>query len=679
MSVHDQVHAFADGELAVEEAEKFRDHLADCAKCQEELQEILQLQALSWKPPEGGNVVSLVWWKRKRTLTVASTVVAMAAGFALFLRLPGGEDFGLGATRHLEARVSDGRADHYRPYDVERGGTPKERPNLKLLAKLEEKSDWRALADAWLLAGDADQAAAYLDKLGDSPEADNDRAVFYFERGDFESAITFADRALRARPQMTQALWNRALAERDLGLPRVAAKSFGEVAAKSEPGWADEATKRQKALADEAAAEMARASALDEAGKKMLEGGAPIPLEMARAGHGRARHFLYDAIRSAQTQARAQELLPLAEAVDALDHGDELAKLAKSVAAADWKVRAPLAAAYQALATGKGPTDEAAQKALIARFEAGHQNDLALGALQITNFAFDRVEDFRKLAGSDRDLLAMSAYYGAAELAGKNQTAAAVALLQKSIADCDHGGVQLRCANNENLLAINLIAMHRVAEARGAVVSAWTRARGAGDEGLRNEILDQLGELHLLANRFGLVRAYLTENALRQPDNAAAKKHAYETIALSFVAELKPAEAHAQIAEVKKLGRPLDGNGVWALADLSHQGISGAERTLGLEGVANLKSLPGLTASDRVLYDAFEGRLVFDADPRRGRQILEKVIDDANHLPREEADAQKGRALAYQTLIGAAAQANEFSRAYNLLVQESRVTAPISV
>ena len=41
MSRCDDVHAFADGELAPDEAERFRTHLADCARCQAELHDIL--------------------------------------------------------------------------------------------------------------------------------------------------------------------------------------------------------------------------------------------------------------------------------------------------------------------------------------------------------------------------------------------------------------------------------------------------------------------------------------------------------------------------------------------------------------------------------------------------------------------------------------------------------------
>src|ERR1700754_2989210 len=43
----EQVHAFADGELPTDEAERFREHLCDCGRCQRELRDIARLGALA--------------------------------------------------------------------------------------------------------------------------------------------------------------------------------------------------------------------------------------------------------------------------------------------------------------------------------------------------------------------------------------------------------------------------------------------------------------------------------------------------------------------------------------------------------------------------------------------------------------------------------------------------------
>jgi anti-sigma factor RsiW len=40
------LHAFADGELPEDEVKSFREHLAGCSRCQDELEGILALRAL---------------------------------------------------------------------------------------------------------------------------------------------------------------------------------------------------------------------------------------------------------------------------------------------------------------------------------------------------------------------------------------------------------------------------------------------------------------------------------------------------------------------------------------------------------------------------------------------------------------------------------------------------------
>ena len=46
-----RIHALADGELAGDEAERVRDHLADCAACQAELEDVMVVRALAEERP----------------------------------------------------------------------------------------------------------------------------------------------------------------------------------------------------------------------------------------------------------------------------------------------------------------------------------------------------------------------------------------------------------------------------------------------------------------------------------------------------------------------------------------------------------------------------------------------------------------------------------------------------
>jgi anti-sigma factor RsiW len=45
VTICDNLNMFADGELSAKEADVFRDHLADCEPCQNELESILVLMA----------------------------------------------------------------------------------------------------------------------------------------------------------------------------------------------------------------------------------------------------------------------------------------------------------------------------------------------------------------------------------------------------------------------------------------------------------------------------------------------------------------------------------------------------------------------------------------------------------------------------------------------------------
>jgi len=138
LDIHDQVHAFADGELSPEEADTFRVHLGTCAQCQAELEDILQLQALggrlaetrqaevprpSVRTQQGGShsldaAPSRAFrpaWSRRRNLVAA---VALTGSLAAVLALgvfrapgllggePGREALALAPTRSLEARLS---------------------------------------------------------------------------------------------------------------------------------------------------------------------------------------------------------------------------------------------------------------------------------------------------------------------------------------------------------------------------------------------------------------------------------------------------------------------------------------------------------------------------------------------------------------------------------------------
>jgi len=266
--IHDLVHAFADGELEPAEADAFRTHLGTCEKCQAELHDILQLQALSGRlaAPQTprqeeapSNVIRPTTWGRRRTAMTVVLGGAVAAAFALaMLRAPGGNEnteasttLALAPTRSLEARLSYGEARDWRPYSVKRSGNEPalELVPLETLSQLEKAGDYHGMATGYLLRGERDQASSSLGRVSTaSADVESDRAVVALQKGALEEALTILEGLLEKAPNHAPALWNRALVLRELGLELLAAQSFAKVAALKEPGWSDEARERQIAL-----------------------------------------------------------------------------------------------------------------------------------------------------------------------------------------------------------------------------------------------------------------------------------------------------------------------------------------------------------------------------------------------------------------------------------------------
>jgi tetratricopeptide (TPR) repeat protein len=303
----ERVEAFHDGELAADEADAFRLHLADCAACQGALRDLMMLVAAvhphaeALTAPPLARVIPLPRARRRTSWMALAGVVAAAAAFALYYAMrPRPVVLALGPTRSLEARFAYGPAAGYRPYTVERAAGVKyaEIP-LETLVRLERRGDLHGLGDAYALQGQLDRAAQLLERAPSSAAVDGDRAAVALGRGKLEEALKLSERALGGASSSGAALWNRALVLRDLALPLSAADTFDRVAALGEPGWSQEAKERASALR---AAVQARANswqtALDS-GRGMVASRVLPGDAVVRAWPGLMRHFLYHALRSA--------------------------------------------------------------------------------------------------------------------------------------------------------------------------------------------------------------------------------------------------------------------------------------------------------------------------------------------------------------------------------------------
>ena len=280
---------FVDGELSEAEAEAVRGHLARCGACAARLQEAVQLEMLSAEAFQGkeapcaqavphatNNMVGLEspfsspeenrapaaatprkrsWRSRYFQGMSAAAALATAAYVALPARMPPAHLWLAEApTRKLEARLSVDQVDRHRPFEpmLSGGSTDEVLPvPLADLSRLDEKKDVLAIAAAYLIHGDAEQARARLEMAPSSPDRDNDLAVVLMQSGNSESleqARRLLEGVLEREPRHTQARWNHALVLRDLGDKAAAAEAFEQIAASKEPGWSDEALRIARAL-----------------------------------------------------------------------------------------------------------------------------------------------------------------------------------------------------------------------------------------------------------------------------------------------------------------------------------------------------------------------------------------------------------------------------------------------
>ncbi len=404
-----KLHLFVDGELSAPDAESFRQHLARCPECEAGLRDVLQLELLAARALGGAaeaapaletKVTPLRPWMQRASRTLVP--VALAAGLAAvgvfrFQAQPEpAVDVWLASagSRTLEARLSYSKADRFLPYEPMRGTTATANPlPLRPLAELEEQQDFRGIAAAYALRGDWQQAESFLSRAPASADKDNDRAVVALSAQRWEEALNLLGGALSQEPRHAQALWNRGLALRGLGLLKQAEASFRDVAALpgQEAGWKQAAEQRADELRALRDAEAARWQRQVRETWAQLTGGAADASHLVRQQPAVTRAALYEAVRTAASAEEVSALMPLATALDQLGGGSVLQDYVRDMAARDFNVRAPLARDYARLMKGE------AVPGLVETLRASQETDLYVGALLHTGEAAKDAEALKAL------------------------------------------------------------------------------------------------------------------------------------------------------------------------------------------------------------------------------------------------------------------------------------------
>jgi len=696
----DNIELFVDGELAPEQAAAFRNHLPDCARCQHQVTDLLQLKLLAHRHQEDAEenapaplayVPPPSFWRRPLVMASAGLAAALLVLGAVRAFLPSGprHDVWLAqrSQRLLEARLAHSGADVHRPPEARMMGgddRPEELP-LESMAWL-EREDPHGLAAAYLVRdepGLADQALRKLEELEKrttlerSPELVNDRAVAMLLKRRPEEALRLVDSVLEKHPRHPQALWNRGLALRELGLPLLAARAFTEVAALGEPGWSDEATQKAQTLKTPELERRKRWKATQAAGEALLEDAPDARHEGSFIQFPISRLFFYDAVRAAPDRERVLALLPLAQAMDERAGDDALQRYVRRVAEADFSRRAPLAREYVALVQKRlSPADT---ERFVTALLQSREDDILLGALVLSGTTAQhlKVYDARASATGDRWFQFLLAQERAKAEAAAGHWSEATRTLLAARGLCPVRGLEYRCLFIDRELSNLSIQRSMVDAARTHTERSWKETRAHQEWELEDGMLWNLSQIARVVNDAALTRAYLGEYLERglEAKDLEMQQRAHQNFAIMAIQQLRVDEARRQMDAALATGLPLTKSGAFFLTDISRLKLEpGDEAHLNRALEA---ARPAMKAGERAIATHVLGRFYIERDAERGRTLLRRAIEEAGAPGLEEdTGAKRARAYSYTSLLHDAGRRGAFDEALELFARERGMALP---
>ncbi|XXF80482.1 CHAT domain-containing protein [Myxococcaceae bacterium GXIMD 01537] len=695
----ERLERFVDGELEPEQADGFREHLLACASCQEALSDAVQLELraerlLANEEPRA-QVLPLSRtrpasrWGHRRVVAVGAGLTALAASVLAVVyvsqaprQVPPEVWLAEAPTRSLEARVSDGRADRHRPYDVARspvGGSAGPRsPSLEALAALERQQDFRGIAAAWLVRGDWKPASEYLARGTPGPDADSDLAIVALGQDRPDEALALVERALRVRPQHAQALWNRGLALRQLNLPLMAAASFEQVASLGESGWAGEASRTAAALREETKHRTAQWEATLQQGRAMVEHGTPLSAEAVSEAPGLARLYLYDSIRAAASKEQVLGLLAVARQLDGIASGTHLQDSVRRVAARDFTVRRPLAEDYAKLSLGTLPPEEL--PGFMERLRRSNERDILLGALLFSPTLSESFPEYEKLAVETGDpwfALLADEQQASAEIE-RGEAARAEARLMGALRRCeDSSRLDYRCGRIERLLARLYDIQHRQQESREYALEALRRSLRSHDRTLELLLFEELGQLMSHTGELPLARAYLEEFLARMaPLDCAYQDFVHSTLALAHLQLLDFDGARDEVDRVARCPQTPSLIRATVLAELARQRPRPEDEEVLRKALEAVRTSPTPNPGEAALATLVEGRFELERNRALGQSLLRRAIAEAEQLPRTDVNGRKARAYAFTSLLFDAGRHGEYDAAVELFAAELGMPVP---
>ena len=687
--------AFADGELPPESQDRFRAHLVSCPVCWARFHELLQVDVLGRLafaqgaearedpaapgplPPEATVTVPPPHRRPGWPLVAGLTLLLawVAVWTARVTREAPASWLTPGPTRPLEARLTYAPLDDHRPYVPMRRQAPGAAPlPLWELATLADRHDWQGIATVYLLAGDPQQALAYLRSAPASPHLDSDRAVAIAleregppEQTSLDEALALLDGVLLQRPDHPQALWNRALVLRDMDLPLLAADTFEAMASQGEPGWSTEARAQAHRLREETRARgHAWKQAFAATQDLVVDPGARLPLEEAARLPGIVRLAFYDAVRAAPSREATLRLLPLADALDLSYGGTVLREYVARVAARDFLRRGPLARDYAQLVRD----GRSSREGFLEELKRSGEDDLYVGALgyelaagrPVDSAAFARAADglgdpwFHLIA--ERERAKQEVHVG--------EWWKAETRVLHALRTCQEQRLHYRCADLRRWLTdMYLVDLHRPADASVHALRGWQLAKAQGEWQLEQQFLQELAQVARLHHRLPTASAYLRESLARMPEDILQRGYVHRNLASLAWMGLRRDEARHELEQAMESGLPLGIHGTLVLSDLARFGPMPGDANAMHRALSELRRReprPG----ERALMDFSEGQFRLEHDPVAGRQLLWSAITQAEAWP-DDANARRALAYAHAALASEAGRTGAFTEVLALV------------
>jgi cellulose synthase operon protein C len=715
----DRVAEYLDGTLAAASQEELLTHLATCEVCQRALHGEVQLRdreddlraaaassaakaapvsaVPSTAPAPTMPSLEAARAARRRKLAgfaTAGLVTCAIAATALFVLRTrpaphqAAPQLALAAHRPFEARLTWGQAAAHRPQaEVMRSGakptaTAGEEISLELRASLERDRDCAGLAATYLLSGETASAQRQYAKreCPQTPDVKADHAALAVVLRDYNLALELTDAVLAEQPDHPVALWNRALALREKKLGLSAAAAFERVAATDpDPAWRAEA--REKAEAARAPLEAARRQ-FDHAiaaGKQMVPDGPILSLELARAVPGRARLRFHDAVRTATTAARLDELRPLARA---LQLGDDRS-LEAAIDLAKKRLAAPSAAARLALVPyyielfRKGSVEgDAEWPAWKARALAAGADDLLLGAYYL---ALHDEPEAARLAAASGDpwfigLSELDRFDFFSQLSQLNDPRRAEEALRSLEKQCERSKIGFLCLKAA-LSRAQLSLDSTLAPATGtAARRALELADADGEVLLRASAVYHLAEAERLRSAYSVARAYYEEYQewARLTGDCAEQQNAIAPLAAMAFDRHRFADVRRLLQQLPPCDSPRPRALLDVQADLLTAGIE-IDVQAWRSAVEEIVRRPDTTESDRLFFGYLLGRQELGADAT-ARARLQALAERA--AASAATTASRVKAAAESTVMVDAGRRGQWKKMMELAAAAHRVPMP---